>query len=105
MLVTLSKSKLHRAGIVAMAVLCAGFSAASLGSMALATNMWIADLANFLRPHLLLLATCLFVLSLAFRHVIVALFGTLALLSGVFPFFPTTACFFADRRTTYGGDR
>ncbi|MFC3643579.1 endonuclease/exonuclease/phosphatase family protein [Aquibium oceanicum] len=87
MLDTLSKSKLHTAGIVAMAVLCTGFSAASLVSMALATTMWIADLANFLRPHLLFLATCLFVLSLAFRHVVAALFGTLALLSGLFPFF------------------
>jgi len=85
--------KIRRSGIAAMVVLCVGFAVASLGSMVLSTSMWGADLANFLRPHLLLVATCLLVLSLVFRHIAIAVLGAFAFLSALFPFLllPSTA--------------
>ncbi|WP_336072097.1 endonuclease/exonuclease/phosphatase family protein [Nitratireductor rhodophyticola] len=81
------KTKFRAVGNVVVVALCAGFSVASLGSMVLSTTLWTADLANFLRPHLLLFGMCLFVLSLLFRHLATAVLGAFALLSALSPFF------------------
>jgi len=81
------KAKFRAVGNVVVVALCAGFSVASLGSTVLSKTLWTADLANFLRPHLLLFGMCLFVLSLLFRHLATAVLGAFALLSALYPFF------------------
>lgn len=79
-------NQLRATGVV-LTALCVGLCVVSLGSMILSTTMWVADLVNFLRPHLLFAATCLFIFSLLFRRAAAAVLGALTLSSALLPFF------------------
>lgn len=93
MIKRLSGKNTRGVAIVIMAAVCLGFSVVSLGTMVLSRTMWIADLANFLRAHLLLLAISLFIVSVMFLDVLTVLSGTFALLCALLPFLflPPTA--------------
>lgn len=80
-------SRLQVTSVIVTAALCVGVCVISLGSMILSTTMWVADLVNFLRPHLLFIAACLFISSLLLRRAATAVLGTLALSSALLPFF------------------
>lgn len=64
-----------------------GFAAAQIVSMALSRHLWLADLANFIRPHLLLTGVALFVVGLALPRRSTRIGGVIALLAAAFPYF------------------
>jgi endonuclease/exonuclease/phosphatase (EEP) superfamily protein YafD len=63
-----------------------GFAAAQVISMALSRHLWLADLANFIRPHLLLAGVALFVVGFALPRRATKIGGVIALLAAAFPY-------------------
>lgn len=63
-----------------------GFTAAQLGSMALSRHLWVADLGNFIRPHLLAAGLVLFLAGLAVPRRVVRLGGAAALGAACLPY-------------------
>jgi endonuclease/exonuclease/phosphatase (EEP) superfamily protein YafD len=63
------------------------FAAAQLVSLALSRDLWIADLANFIRPHLLVAGVVLFVVGFVLPPRSTKIAGTVALLAAGFPYF------------------
>lgn len=63
-----------------------GFVGAQLGSMALSRHLWAADLANFIRPHLLVAGIVLFLAGLALPGRAARLAGAVALAAACFPY-------------------
>ncbi len=63
-----------------------GFSAALLISMGLSRYLWVAELANFIRPHLLVAGIVLFVVGLALPRRSTKVVGTIALAAAAIPF-------------------
>lgn len=70
-----------------------GFSVALLSSMGLSRYLWLADLANFIRPHLLVAGIMLFVVGLILPRRSTKIAGAAALLAAAIPFLllPTPA--------------
>lgn len=62
------------------------FVAAQLGSMALARQVWLADLANFIRLHLLIIAIGLFALGMVLPSRATRAGAVLALAAGALPY-------------------
>lgn len=63
-----------------------GFSVALLSSMGLSQSLWLADLANFIRPHLLVAGIVLFVVGLVLPRLSTKIAGAIALLVAAVPF-------------------
>lgn len=63
-----------------------GFSAALVISMGLSRYLWVADLANFIRPHLLVAGIVLFVVGLALPRRSTKIAGAIPLLVAAIPF-------------------
>lgn len=63
-----------------------GFCAAQLSSMALSRSVWPADLANFIRPHLLVAGLVLFAAGLVLPGRIARIAGLGALLAACLPY-------------------
>lgn len=62
------------------------FTGAQLASVALERQLWLADLSNFIRPHLLAGGVLLFVLGMVVATRGTRVAGTLALGAGILPF-------------------
>lgn len=67
-----------------------GFAAVQLMSMALSRHLWVADLSNFIRPHLLLTGVALFVIGFALPRPATKIGGVIALLAAAFPYMVLT---------------
>lgn len=63
-----------------------GFSVALLISMGLSRYLWVADLANFIRPHLLASGIVLFLVGLALPRRSTKIAGAIALVVAAIPF-------------------
>lgn len=90
--------------LLILAVLAAQllFVAAQLGSMALARHLWLADLANFIRLHLLIVALGLFAVGIVLPSRFTRVGAVLALLSGLLPylFLPPQAAYLGGQSFT-----
>ena len=62
------------------------FSAAQILSLVLARQLWLADLANFIRPHLLVAGVCLLVLGLIVASRGTRIGGVIAVGTAILPF-------------------
>ena len=63
-----------------------GYAAAQIISMALSRHLWLADLANFIRPHLLVAGVALFVIGVALPRRATRIGGLIALLAAGIPY-------------------
>lgn len=63
-----------------------GLMAAQLGSMLLDRHLWLADLANFIRPHLLLASFALFLAGALLRRRSTQLAGIAMMLAALWPY-------------------
>lgn len=63
-----------------------GFSIAQITSMLLSREVWLADLANFIRPHLLIAGLVLFVVGIALPHRSTKMGGIAALAAAAMPY-------------------
>lgn len=63
-----------------------GFSIAQIASMLLSRELWLADLANFIRPHLLIAGVALCVVGIALPHRSTKMGGIAALAAAAAPY-------------------
>lgn len=63
-----------------------GYAAAQVVSLVLSRELWLADLANFVRPHLLLAGVALFVLGMVLRRRATRIGGLVALIAAILPY-------------------
>src|SRR5690606_5955657 len=63
-----------------------GFSIAQIASMLLSRELWLADLANFIRPHLLVAGVALCVVGIALPHRSTKMGGIAALAAAAVPY-------------------
>ncbi|MEX0408787.1 endonuclease/exonuclease/phosphatase family protein [Aquibium sp. LZ166] len=85
--------QIYRLCFIVVVTVQLGFSAAMLISMGLSRYLWVADLANFIRPHLLVAGIVLFVVGLILPRRSTKIAGAAALLAAAIPFLllPTPA--------------
>lgn len=78
--------RISRLALIAVLAAQLGFTGAQLGSMALSRHLWAADLANFIRPHLLVAGIVLFLAGLALPKRATRLAGMVALAAAFLPY-------------------
>lgn len=85
-----SPQKSPSAGLFAVAIALLltqiAYAAAQMTSLLLSRQFWVADLANFIRPHLLLIGVALFVLGMVLPRRTTRIGGLVSLLAAILPY-------------------
>ncbi len=99
---TLPETRLVAVAIVLVVLAQLGYSVAQVVSLIQSRELWIADLANFIRPHLLLAGVVLFVAGMALPRRATKIGGFVALLAAILPyaFLPSPAPDLGGRELT-----